>query len=133
MKVWNDTDIPLAYLITFRTYGTWLHGDERGSIDRYHNRYGGPRVAPNQALVKQHAAKLKGHPVILTAEQRNLVESAIREVCDHREWILRAINVRTNHVHWCCIFRQGAQQFQIVCDKKNEAKRILATRAQPVG
>ena len=29
--VWNDTDTPLAYLITFRSYGTWLHGDERGS------------------------------------------------------------------------------------------------------
>ena len=25
---------PLAYLITFRCYGTWLHGDQRGSIDR---------------------------------------------------------------------------------------------------
>ena len=32
--MWNDTDIPLAYLISFRCYGTWLHGDERGSIDR---------------------------------------------------------------------------------------------------
>src|SRR6185369_556860 len=30
--MWNDTDIPLAYLITFRSYGTWLHGDDRGSI-----------------------------------------------------------------------------------------------------
>src|SRR5438093_13756827 len=31
--MWNDTDLPLGYLITFRCYGTWLHGDERGSID----------------------------------------------------------------------------------------------------
>jgi len=37
MTVWNDTDIPLAFLITFRTYGSWLHGDMRGSIDRYNN------------------------------------------------------------------------------------------------
>ena len=29
MSKWNDTDIPLGYLITFRTYGTWLPGDER--------------------------------------------------------------------------------------------------------
>jgi len=29
--MWNDTDLPLGYLITFRCYGTWLHGDERGS------------------------------------------------------------------------------------------------------
>jgi len=29
--MWNDTDIALAHLITFRCHGTWLHGDERGS------------------------------------------------------------------------------------------------------
>jgi len=32
--MWNDTDLPLAHLITFRCYGTWRYGDERGSIDR---------------------------------------------------------------------------------------------------
>ena len=31
---------PLGFLITFRCYGTWLHGDERGSIDRGHNSPG---------------------------------------------------------------------------------------------
>ena len=35
----NDTDTALAYFISFRTYATWLHGDKRGSIDRFHNRY----------------------------------------------------------------------------------------------
>jgi len=33
-NMWNDTDTPLAYFISFRSYGTWLHGDKRGSIDR---------------------------------------------------------------------------------------------------
>jgi len=23
--MWNDTDTPLAYFISFRTHGTWLH------------------------------------------------------------------------------------------------------------
>jgi hypothetical protein len=45
--MWNDTDMPLAYLITFRSYGTWLHGDQRGSIDRFHNRYKSPYIEPN--------------------------------------------------------------------------------------
>ena len=27
--MWNK---PLAYFITFTTYGTWLHGDSRGSM-----------------------------------------------------------------------------------------------------
>ena len=35
-------DIPLAYHITFGTYGTRLHGNERGSVDRAHNAPGEP-------------------------------------------------------------------------------------------
>ena len=30
--------IPYGYLITFRAYGTWLHG-RPGSVDRFHNVY----------------------------------------------------------------------------------------------
>jgi len=44
--MWNDTDTPLAYLITFRCHGTWLPGDERGSVDRFHNRYKSPYIEP---------------------------------------------------------------------------------------
>jgi len=57
--MWNDTDAPLAYMITFRTYGSWLHGDERGSIDRHHNRFGGPRVSVNPVMQKQQEAKVE--------------------------------------------------------------------------
>jgi hypothetical protein len=45
--MWNDTDTPLAYLISFRSYGTWLHGDKRGAINRFHNNYGEPYLPPN--------------------------------------------------------------------------------------
>ena len=30
----NFREFPLAYLITLRSVGTWLHGDERSSVDR---------------------------------------------------------------------------------------------------
>ncbi|HEY2974445.1 MAG TPA: hypothetical protein VGJ48_18145 [Pyrinomonadaceae bacterium] len=30
--------IPYGYLITFRAYGTWLHG-RPGSVDRFHNAF----------------------------------------------------------------------------------------------
>lgn len=96
---WNDSDIPLGYLITILTYGTWLPGDERGSIDRYHNTFRGPRVEPNAVLEQQHRKKLKSEPLILNSIQRTAVEDAIREVCDYRSWVLHAINVRTNHAH----------------------------------
>jgi REP element-mobilizing transposase RayT len=75
--MWNDRDTPLAYVITFRTYGTWLHGDERGSTDRHNNIYRTPHIA----------------------SMRSVVEKTIRETCSFRHWHLYAINVRTNHAH----------------------------------
>jgi REP element-mobilizing transposase RayT len=97
--MWNDTDIPLAYLITFRSYGTWVHGDERGSIDRFNNRYQTPYIPENKNWSKYNVGKLKSQPVRLNAEQRKTVELAIRETCEKRNWLLRAVNVRTNHAH----------------------------------
>ncbi len=79
--MWNDTDIPLAYLITFRCYGTWLHGDELGSIDRFHNRYKSPYLQPNERWHQYNTQTLRGESVLLNAEQRGAVEAAIRETC----------------------------------------------------
>ncbi len=97
--MWNDTEIPLAFFISFRTHGTWLHGDKRGSIDRFHNRYGTPYMPPNESWHRYNAQKLRGTPLILDARQRKAVETAIRETCRIRKWALLAINVRTNHIH----------------------------------
>ena len=99
MGKWNETDEPIAYLITFRTYGTWLAGDERGSIDKYHNKFGVPRAVTSRIREKRHCERLKSPPLLLNAVARKLVESAIRGVCDFRGWSLIAISVRTNHVH----------------------------------
>ena len=97
--MWNDTDTPLAYLITFRCYGTWLHGDERGSVDRSHNRFGSPYICVDERRRQRETQVLKSEPVLLDAPKRESVEAAIRETCELRGWRLRAINVRTNHVH----------------------------------
>jgi len=97
--MWNDTDLPLGYLITFRTYGTWLHGDERGSIDRFHNRYKSPYLTRSDRRRDLSQRKLKSEPLTLDIEQRQCADHAVREVCTHRRWLLHAINVRTNHVH----------------------------------
>jgi REP element-mobilizing transposase RayT len=97
--MWNDTDIPLAYLITFRSYGTWLHGDKRGSVDRFNNRFDAPYISPNKNWHRHNVQALKSVPVLMNAKQREAIEVAIRETCEKRGWFLRAINVRTNHVH----------------------------------
>jgi hypothetical protein len=79
-------DFPLAYLISFRTYGTWLHGDERGSVSRTQNVYGTPKIGPNKARRAAERKLLKHAPVNLDARQRPVVEEAIREVCKHRNY-----------------------------------------------
>ncbi len=76
--MWNDTEIPLAYLITFRTYGTWLHGDIRGSVDRFTNTYGTPRVEHKPARKDFEKTLLNRHPVILNATMRRSVETGNR-------------------------------------------------------
>jgi REP element-mobilizing transposase RayT len=97
--MWNDTDTPFAYFISFRSYGTWLHGDKRGSIDRYHNRYRTTYISPNEKWRHYNEERLKAKPLILKATHRKAIQEAIRETCTLRKWLLQAINVRTNHVH----------------------------------
>ena len=97
--MWNNTDTPLAYLISFRTYGTWLHGDSRGSIDRFNNVYGTPYILPNVRWLKYNEQQLKAPPLVLGARQRKIIEAAISETCNYRSWALLAFNIRTNHVH----------------------------------
>ena len=95
----NESNAPLAYFISFRAYGTWLHGDERGSVDRFHNVYGTPVLPPDQKKLGKMRSRMRREPVELTTGRRTAVEGAIRETCDIRGWVLRAVNVRTNHVH----------------------------------
>ncbi len=99
MGKWNDNDEPIAYLITFRTYGSWLAGDERGSIDKYLNKYGGPRAVMSESRKAIHSDRLKCPPFLLNAASRKLVKEAVEEVCRFRNWPLVAINIRTNHAH----------------------------------
>ncbi len=96
---WNETGVPLAYLFTFRCYGTWLHGDKRGSIDKFNNIHDTPFLPPNKDWHKFNSKILKHDPVKLDKKMRTSVETALRETCKIRKWELQAINVRTNHVH----------------------------------
>ena len=91
--------IPLAYFISFRTYGTWLHGDPRGSVDRDHNQVGTPFVKPNPAKQSSERNRMSQPPINLTPAQREIIAKTITEVCTHRHWIVHVQNVRTNHVH----------------------------------
>ena len=95
-----SSSFPLAYLITFRTNGTWHHGDERGSVDRRSfNRYGAPKIPTSSNLVRDEKFLQKYDSFLLDEQQRAFVEHAIKDVCSHRAYDLFAVNARSNHVH----------------------------------
>lgn len=98
--VWDDNSFPLAYLLTFRTFGTWLHGDERTSVKRDGwNRYGHPRYKANETLEGWMRNEMSHDAIILNDSMRQVVDKAIRELCEQRGYGMRALTVRTNHAH----------------------------------
>jgi len=97
--MWNDTELPLAYLITFRTYGTWLHGDTRGSTSRHRNIYNTKHLPREPEWQSINRSRLAEEPLRLDKAQRTCVEAAIKDTCRRREWIFYGANARTTHVH----------------------------------
>ena len=86
---------PLAYLITWTTYGTWLPGDRRGWVEA-----GKPGIqAADSARESVVLSELRFSPVQLDVSQRTVVSETNRKHCDIRDWTLHALNVLTNHVH----------------------------------
>jgi REP element-mobilizing transposase RayT len=119
---------PIAYFITWTTYGTWLSGDERGWVE--HEKGIQPpnpeRKAAAQALMTEEACTLD-------AEQRRLVEETIARHCQIRGWTLHAVNCRTNHVHVVVSANRDPddvrEQFKAWCMRK--LKELERTRLGP--
>src|ERR1700722_19801554 len=85
-----------AYLITFVCYGTWLPG-QAGAVGRRHNLFGSP-LPPTDVVAEARGRELMRHPAyLLDGERRSIVLRSMQQVCRHRDWILLAGHVRTNH------------------------------------
>src|SRR3989449_11539655 len=97
----NDDHVPLGYLITFRCSGTWLHGDSRGSVDRFHRTYGTPMLPPSVQRTRYEGRLRKQPPVILGPLHRAAIESGIRETCAIRTGRCGpSTSVRTMFIRW---------------------------------
>ncbi len=96
-----NTGDPLAYFLTWTTYGTWLPGDDRGWTRKDAS---GAMKASNPLFRDAAAARMKEAAFILSTAQREIVELTIRKHCEIRNWRLHAVNVhavnvRSNYVH----------------------------------
>ena len=85
---------PLAYFITWATYGTWLPGDARGWVE-YHRGW----QMPDPIRELEAAARMTEDACRLDPEQRAAVHDQVAETCRFRGWALHAVNCRTNHLH----------------------------------
>ncbi|MBX7053380.1 MAG: transposase [Pyrinomonadaceae bacterium] len=63
------------------------------------NEYGTKRIPQRDHRREYNRSIMSREQVYLDGARRKSVENAIREVCQHRNWRLLAINVRTNHFH----------------------------------
>jgi REP element-mobilizing transposase RayT len=125
-------DGPLAYFITFHTHGTWLPGDERGSVDRHHNAPGTPFLAPDETRQKRAQARLPRAPVALNDAARVVVAGTLQEVASHSQWTIHALAVRTNHVHVVVSAPQAPERVMNAF-KSWATRRLVEARLAPKG
>jgi REP element-mobilizing transposase RayT len=116
---------PLAYFITFSTYGTWLHGTARaeGSVDRKHNVYGESFLPADPARERAAEERMAYPAYLMSSRARDVVRNAIVHICRERGWYLSALHVRTNHVH--VVVSADRDPERIMSDLKARASRDL--------
>ena len=90
---------PLAYHITFGTYGTRLHGDSRGTVDRSANNPGDPIIGSDPDRWEFERSRLRFKPVELTPAQRQLIELVLPSVCERGGWQLHIGSAKKDHCH----------------------------------
>jgi REP element-mobilizing transposase RayT len=122
----DGTQAPLAYLITWTTYGTWLPGDARGWVEgRTGELHRGEPSRTESAQAAMGAVTLGQH-------ERQVVEATIRDHCRIRRWSLHALNVRSNHVHVVVTADAPPEdvmgQFKAWCSRRLNERSVGASR-----
>jgi len=113
---------PMAFHITWGTYGARLHGSSKPHVDRDHNEYGAPLAPADPDREKESRERMTSEPVKLTLEQRQLVEQAIRDVAARYGWVVHSIAVQSDHVHVVITAPREGQQLR-------DAVKAVASRA----
>ena len=121
---------PLAYFLTWTTYGTWLSGDERGWV-----RKPGIIEPPSSGL-QRHARQQQTEVTFrLSLEQRRIVEDTIAAHCRIRGWHLWIARALSNHIHVVVTAREYApevvmEQFKAWCTRRLKENNTDSNRTQ---
>ncbi len=114
---------PLAYFISFTTYGTRLHGCDSGSVDRQHNVPGTLFLPADAGMAAARRRAMRQESYVLDEAKRKIVMRTIREVATYRHWKLWAVHVRTNHIH--IVVSATPKPEKVMADFKAWASRRL--------
>ena len=87
--------------LTFGTYGTRMHGDERPTVDRRRNERGDDFESADPQRVRYLVDRAAGEAVFLNAEQRKRIEENAERLIADTDWRLIEIAapVEGHHVH----------------------------------
>ena len=124
-----NTEEPLAYFLTWTTYGTWLPGDERG----WSRKHEFDIQCPSRLFVEMAQSRMKEPAFFLDDPSRRVVEDTIRKHCAVRTWQLHAVNALTNHVH-VVVTAVGYEpetvrdQFKAWCTRRLKASETARTK-----
>jgi REP element-mobilizing transposase RayT len=121
---------PLAYFLTWTTYGTWLPGDQRGWVRHRDGAWHVPIRDGDRRIAEASGKLMPDDPTMLTEPQRHVVRRTIVECCRLREWTLHGVNVRSNHVH-VVVVAAGRVPEQVMGYFKSWATRSLNATFAP--
>lgn len=129
------------WLLTSTTYGTWLPGDQRGSVTsvrdarpgeakassrREHDRFGEACEPAMPGIRSSAAGLLKGPVVWLTVDQAHTVISQLKETAEYRGWRLLVAAVMRNHFHVVIGSREDVDPRKVLNDLRAYSSRRLS-------
>jgi REP element-mobilizing transposase RayT len=132
-----------AWLLSNTCYGTWLPGDERGSVTSVrdvrpednpnefrfeHDIPGTPWEEELPELHQAAEAQLKGPPVYFDLAKAEIVLGQFQETATYRGRILRAVAIMVNHFHMVVQVTDDPDPKRMLADFKAYGSRALNRR-----
>jgi hypothetical protein len=129
-----------AWLFTNTYYGTWLPGDERGSVTSVrqrraedpssefrveHDRLGTPVEGSMPSLRRSAIERMKGPPIYFDEQKAKILLAQLKETSSQRGWILRYASIMRNHAHWIALIPYELTEAKALADYKAYGSRAL--------
>lgn len=138
------------WLFTNTTYGTWLPGNERGSVTsvrdrrlgeslhgtrREHDQPGMPWEGHIPGIQRSASALLKAPPIFLSLAQAEILLAQFQDTARYRERTLHAVSIMHNHWHMVVTVPGDPDPDRVLSDFKAYGTRALnrAFGRQPSG